>query len=241
MTRRKLLALTAVVLVGLPVGLYAFLFALQAYSAWQASRTLDRLEALRLGDPPENCDRALEHLQPEDGTHTMAAGPAYDFMRFTEWAWKVEPRLAYKVLSLADRAGLRSWKLGAGCGIKDGRVSGVTAGLMVAGHYEMLGAGWRLASAIPDPLLKHDPDKSVATSVRFSAIDGPPNGEYVEIHATARSSPANLAARRINRRCLLSFRGCESLCQLLPNATPLLEARDQTAFACQPSHWRYEK
>ena len=46
MTRTKLLVLAAVLLLGIPVVLYLFLFTLQAYSVWQASRTLDRLEAL---------------------------------------------------------------------------------------------------------------------------------------------------------------------------------------------------
>jgi hypothetical protein len=240
MTRRKLLALTAVVLVGIPLALYLFLFALQAYSVWQASRMLDRLEALRIGDPAQECDRALDGTAPENGTHTIAAG-TYRFVRLTEWAVKVEARLADKAIALADRVGLRSWKLRANCGIKDGHVTGVTAGLMVDGREEILGAGWRLVSAIPDSLLRHEPDKSVATSIHFAAIDGPPNGEDVEIFATMRSSPADLSARRIDTRCLLSFRGCESLCQLLPHATRILEARDLASFACQPSHWRYEK
>jgi hypothetical protein len=166
---------------------------------------------------------------------------AYRFVRLTEWAWKVAPQLAYKGIALADRAGLRTWELRANCGTKDGHVSGVTAGVMVDGRQEVLGGGWRLASASPDDLLTHEPDKSVATSIHFAAIDGPPNGEYVEILATMRSSPTDLAARRINRGCLLSFRGCESLCQLLPNATPILQARDLASFACQPSHWTYDK
>ena len=240
MTRTKLLVLAAVLLLGIPVVLYLFLFTLQAYSVWQASRTLDRLEALRIGDPAEKCDKALEHLQPEDGTHTMGAG-AYRFVRLTEWAGRVAPRLAYKGVALADHAGLRTWKLRANCGKKDGHVSGATAGLMVDGREEVLGGGWRLVSAIPDDLLRHEPDKSVATVIRFAAIDGPPNGENIVIHTTIRSSPADLAARRINPRCLLSFRGCESLCQLLPQAAPILEARDLTSFACQPSHWTYQK
>lgn len=227
-------------LVGIPVSLYAFLFALQAYSVWQAARTLDRLDALRIGDPARECDRALESSAPEYATHTIAAG-AYRFVRLTQWAVKIEPRLADKGIALADRAGLRSWKLWTGCGIKDGHVSGVAAGLMVDGREEILGAGWQLVSAIPDDLLRHELDKSVATSIHFAAIDGPPNGEYVEILATMRSSPADLAARRINQGCLLSFHGCESLCQLLPQAKPIFEERNLTTFACLSSHWTYEK
>ena len=83
-------------------------------------------------------------------------------------------------MALADRVGLRSWKLRANCGIKDGHVTGVAAGLMVDGREEILGAGWRLASAIPDSLLRHEPDKSVATSIHFGAIDGPPNSKNTE-------------------------------------------------------------
>ena len=234
------MALAVVVFIGIPVGLYVFLFTLQAYSVWQASRTLDRLEALRIGEPAQDCERALAHIERKDGTRTMAAG-AYRFIWLTEWAWKVEPLLADKGIALADRAGLRTWKLSANCSIRDGRVFGVAAGLVVDGHEEVLGGGWRLISAIPDDLLRHEANKSVATSVHFAAIDGPPNGEDVEIYATTRSSPADLAARRINRRCLLSFRGCESPCELLPNAMPMFDARHLTSFACQPSHWRYEK
>jgi len=92
MTRRKLLALTAVVLVGIPLALYLFLFALQAYSVWQASRMLDRLEALRIGDPAQECDRALDGTAPENGTHTIAAGTrlaileAEGKLRYQGWA-----------------------------------------------------------------------------------------------------------------------------------------------------------
>lgn len=241
MTRKKKrLAYAGAAIIGIPATLYLSLLTLQAYSAWQASRTLDRLQSLRLGDSAQACDKALQGSEAEDGTHTIAGG-AYRFVRFTEWAWKVEPRLAYKGIALADRAALRSWKLWANCGVKDGHIAGVGAMLMVDGGQEVLGAGWRLTPAFADIELRHEPDKSVATSVRFSAIDGPPNGEAVEIHVTPRSSPTDLAARRINERCLLSFRGCESLCQLLPNATPTFEARDLTSFACLSTHWRYEK
>jgi len=240
MTRRKLLVLAAIVLVGIPFGLYVFLFALQAYSVWQASRTLDKLEALRLGDPAENCDRALEHLQPEGDAHVMVGGP-YRFARLAEWSLEAAPLLAYKGRALADRVGLRTWKLRANCGTKDGFVSGVTAGVMVDGRQEVLGGGWRLGSAIPDYLLRHEPDQTVATSIRFSAIGGPPNGEFVEIVATTRSSAADLSGRYVNPRCLLSFRGCESLCQLLPHAGAIFEERNLTSFACQPSHWIYGK
>lgn len=240
MRRTKLLALAAVVLVGIPVVVYVSLFALQLYSGWQGSRTLDRLEALRIGDPEQGCYAALEGTQAADGTHTITAG-TYRFVRLTQWASRLDPRLTYRAVELADRAGLRSWKLWANCGTKDGLVSGVAARLMVDGRQEILGGGWRLASAIPDSLLRHEADKSVATTIHFAAIDGPPNGENVEIETTMRSSPADLAARRINRRCLLSFRGCESLCQLLPHATSMLQARNLTSFACLPSHWTYEK
>jgi hypothetical protein len=238
MTRRKLLSSAALVLVGIPVALYAFLFALQAYSVWQASRTLDKLEALRLGDSAQDCDRALKHLRLEDGMHTMATG-GYRFERPLSWIWKT--RLAYKDIPLADRAGLRSWKLWAGCGTKDGRVSSVTAMLIVNGKEEALGAGWWLTSVIPDFEPRHEPDRNVATHVGSFSIDGSPNGAGVKIYTTARSSSAGLAARRVNRSCLLSFRGCESFCQLLPQAVPLFEEGNLTSFACQSLHWIYGK
>ncbi len=240
MARRRALALAAVVLVGIPVVLYVFLFTLQAYSVWQASRTLDRLEALRVGDPAQDCDRAISTAPIQFGAHTLTAG-AYRFTGLWNFLWKVSPRLAYELQDFTSQVGLRYWRLNASCGVHDGRISSLSTGLMVMGRYEMLGGGWRFASSIPDSYFGRQPDKNLATGIRFFAIDSPPNGEGVEIFATTRSSQADVAARRINQECLLSFRGCESLCQLLPHAAPIFEERHLTSFACMTSHWQYEK
>ena len=133
---------------------------------------------LRIGDPAGACDEALEHLRPEGGTHTVSAG-AYRFVRLTEWLWKAAPRLADRGIALADLQVCERGSSG-DCDVKDGNVSSVSVGIMVDGREEVLGGGWRLASAIPDLLLRREPDKTVATVVHFAAIDGPPNGEYIE-------------------------------------------------------------
>jgi len=54
-----------------------------------------------------------------------------------------------------------------------------------------------------------------------------PGGEGFSINATPASTVQELASRRINRGCLFSSAGCDGLCELLPDAVPVLKERNR--------------
>ena len=230
MTRRKLLAIAAIVLVCIPVALYAFLFALQAYSVWQASRTLDRLEALRIGDPAEDFDKAVRLCKSGYGVYGLTAG-AYRPKYLWDHIYKLPQELADQVPLLASRVGLRWWDLTTSATFQEGKIATVSTRLWVVGRYEMLGAHWQIASTVPSSELL-DASKDIPTYMRWFHITSMPSGEGFKIDATARTSEKELSARRINRTCLISSRGCDGLCEMLPDAVPVLEKQGRTWVGC---------
>jgi hypothetical protein len=59
-------------------------------------------------------------------------------------------------------------------------------------------------------------------------ITSVPSGEGFTVHATPISTEKELNARRINRGCLFSSRGCDGLCELLSEAIPVLRERNSS-------------
>ena len=207
------------------VALYMCLLGMQAYSARQASIALSRLETLKLGDPAASYDQAVSGLRNEAGVHILTAG-AFWFPELWDCAWKLPERSALELMHLSSRAGLRWWRLTTSASTQDGKIGGVFVRLMVAGRYETLGAAWALEPHIPS-LYEQWPlslDER-RTYVGWFSITSWPSGEGFHINATGQSTGKELLARRINGKCLFSFRGCDGLCELLPDAVPVLQDR----------------
>jgi len=70
-------------------------------------------------------------------------------------------------------------------------------------------------------------------------ITSMPSGEGFRVYATNESTDKELRARHINPACLLSFRGCDGLCELLPDAVPVLNDRHRGWGGCcsVPRSW----
>jgi hypothetical protein len=203
---------------------YLFLLAEEAYSARQASKMLDGLEALRIEEPAEDFERAVKGCKIEkDNSNwscTMIAGP---FRR--SFPWK---QIGTTIQGL-NRAGLRYWRLVAFAVIKDDKIQSVSVVFFSNGRYEALGSRWAIADQIPSlyqPIAKDANQQR--TFLGWYHITSVPSGEGFEVYATPASTDVELRARHINRRCFLSSRGCDGLCELLPDAIPVLRERNMS-------------
>jgi len=108
------------------------------------------------------------------------------------------------------------------------------------GRYESLGAFWVLDSVIRERYDDDWPaDSTPSTRMHWFHITSVPSGEGFKLYVTPRSSDSEYQARRINRKCFFSFRGCDGLCELLPDAARLLDERGTNFGGCTsaPRSW----
>jgi hypothetical protein len=224
------LAVTAV-LIGVTL-LYVALLTMQAYSKRQASRILDRAEALRVGAPQTNFEAAVEGCplqRDSEGIGCVLTSGAYRFPTLWIELGKVLPDSWFEAIwGFSNRAGLRYWRLHIYASSQDGNLQKITANIYVVGRYEALGAEWGNRSELPSMYAgrARNADEQ-RTYLNWYHITSRPSGEGLGIYTTPQSTPKELLARRINRKCMLSFRGCDGLCELLPDAMPVLAARHQ--------------
>ena len=228
--RKATLARIAVgLMVLVPLGLYLILLGEEKYSAREAAKMLDNLEAIRIGDPASNFDKAVRgcavELTNSVAQCIVAAGP---FRWETPWIFLSKlPFVSHsKLSSLLDRAGLRYWRLAAFSTVQEGRIRKVSVLFNVEGRYETLGASWGISEQVPARYA----DRAMSAAQRrtymgWYHITSAPGGEGFTIQATQGSTEKELAARSINRSCLFTSRGCDGLCELLPDVAPVLKER----------------
>jgi hypothetical protein len=226
------------------VMVYMLLLGAQAYSAVEASRMLDRLEALRAGSPVADLQQAVrpcEVKRYDSGeTYELYAGA---FRVRSPWRllWKLPEEWAYGAEDVLNRLGLRQWMVRVIPTVRDGHIERLSVGVLVAGRYEQLGAGWEVAQRIPE---RFEDEELSAESRRtymhwMHLTSFPRSGESFGIYVTPASTEKELQARRVNRSCLFSFRGCDGLCELLPDAIPVLKDRNASFGGCTnvPRSW----
>src|ERR1700674_1887937 len=214
---------------------YSFLLAQEGYSARESSMMLDRLERLRMGDPAGDFEQAVRGCKIEKTDSEYFCGVTAGAFRIG-WPWILMWRLpdewAYKVSEFRDRAGLRFWRLTASASVLEGHVQLISGGFFVVGRYETLGANWQIIEPLPARYRRQTNPDQLRTYMGWFHITSVPSGEGFRIEATADSTGKELLARRINRKCLFSFRGCDGLCELLPDAIPVLKDRAQSWGGC---------
>ena len=208
--------------------LYISLLGMQAYSQHQASVVLDRLEALRVGDPEVKFEDAVKGIsatrnQFGEVLYTLTSGSyrSRSLQRFAgtmpPWLWR-----------LSNGLGLRYWRLDITSHAENNQIKDVWVSSYLVGRYEALGAEWQIAPTVGPSLerLVRQANEH-RTFLHWYHLMSRPSGEGFSIHVTPASTEKELLARQINRRCLLSFRGCDGLCELLPHAIPVLVDRHQ--------------
>jgi len=231
-----------IVLSGL-TGLYVVLLGMQAYSQRQASHLLDRVEALRLGDSEASFDSAVNGFplkKTSSGTLCTVTSGAYRFAALWRVIWELPEKPGSSIWTFCNKVGLRYWRLDVMSSAENGRIGDISTYLYVVGRYEALGAEWRIAPTVPsryDQYLRAPYDQR--TYMTWYHITSRPSGEGFAIHATPQTNQDDLLARRINRKCLFAFRGGDGLCELLPDAVPVLEERHTAWGGCSdvPRSW----
>lgn len=228
----KAIAVGLALVVAAAFASYLFLLAMEAYSARAASKMLDRLGPLRMGDSAKQFQQAVRGCGIEksgDDSLCIVTAGAFRFPLPWKLLWKLPNDWPYRATDFLDGAGLRYWRLVADASVHDGRIQQLSLHLFVVGRYESLGAEWAISDHVPERYLKfmHLSSLEQRTYIGWFHITSIPSGEGFRIHATADSTAKELRARRINRECLFSFRGCDGLCELLPDAIPVLNDRNR--------------
>jgi hypothetical protein len=214
------------------VAAYLMLLAAEAYSAFDASKILDRVEALRLGSSISDFQRATRpcKIERDAADHVCVLTPVL-FRTQYPWVllWKLPDDWGYWAQRLLDRGGLRYWHIVVSASVHEGRIASIATSAYVVGRYEALGAKWEISDAEPKPwAVTPQTADDRRTMMHWYHITSLPSGEGFWIHATSASTEKELRARRMNRKCLFSFRGCDGLCELMPDALPVLRDRKRS-------------
>ena len=213
--------------VGLPLTVYAALLAGNALSAWRISRVLNRLEKIRVGDPAPTLLSTIEGsaIKQRDSEYDCQI---YHFQLQFQWLDGAFAKLPDEV-TWAERLrhlGLREQYLSVSATVDRQRVQRISVGLIVAGRYESMGSQWEIAEHIPERHLDaSSPDEDHRTFMNCITSFRP--GEGFHLYVTPTSTPPELQARHANPHCLFSFQGCDGLCDLMPNAIPVLKERNR--------------
>jgi len=209
----------------------------QNVSARRASRELDALEAIRIGDPASSLERAVPQCT------LSQLEERYRCEIFAGWGrWQWQGVLAHipsehylPVIWQLRRLGIHPWYISVHASIRDGQIRNLRLfAIVVAGH-KSLGTEWELNEDMPQRLIESTTTEDQRrTFFRRYSITSLPGGYGMLIAATLGSEPRELQARHINRACLRSFNRCEEVCQLLPDAISVLDDRGTHWADCAP-------
>jgi hypothetical protein len=131
-----------------------------------------------------------------------------------------------------DVLGLRAWDIRVYPSLHDNQLESISVRAFVTGRYETLGASWLMADHAMKFAGGGIEEGDPQTLMHWYHITSYISGEGYRISVTPRSSEEELWARHINGRCLVSFRGCDGLCDLLPDAARLLNKRHSSFGGC---------
>jgi hypothetical protein len=232
--KRRIFAIGIASLVAVLLALYVSTLIMQAYSARQASKMLDALEAIRVGDPASRLERAVPGCKVEE----MAAYRCEIFPGWGRRQWlllsKIPTDSYIKAIELLRSFGIQPWYVSVSSSVREGRVQEIRVVAMVIGRYKSLGVEWQIAESIPSRF--NDPNQGAdqrRTSIGAFSITSLPGGCGINIAVTPGSTPRELQARHVKRACLLPFGGCDELYRLLPDAVSVLDENGQKWVDCQ--------
>jgi hypothetical protein len=209
----------------------------QAVSARRASKMLDALEAIRIGDPASSLERAV----PQCTLSQMEE--RYRCEIFAGWGrWQWQGLLAHipsehylPVIWQLRRLGIQPWYISVDASLRDGRIRNLHLFAFVVAGRKSLGTEWELNENMPQRFIESNTTADqTRTFIGDYSITSLPGGKGIRIAATPDSEPRELQARHINRACLRSFNRCEELCQLLPDAISVLDDRGRHSADCAP-------
>jgi hypothetical protein len=214
--------------------LYISLLIAQNVSARRASKTLDALEAIRVGDPVSSLERAV----PQCTLSQIEENRCEIFAGWGRWQWQgalahIPSEHYLPVIGQLRRLGIQPWYISVGASIHDDRIHSIRLVAFVVTERKSLGAEWELNEKMPQRFIESgSAEDQPRTFIGDFSITSLPGGKGIHIAATPGSEPRDLQARHINQACLRSFNQCDELCKLLPNAIPVLDDRGRHWADC---------
>ena len=217
------------------VFLYALMLGGEAVSAKRAAKLLKAVESLRAGDPVSDFERAAISckIQKYESGYMSEVTP---WQYRQHWFWAAAGKLGNSVPSMIGNAlsyaGIRPWRVSASIVIENAKIKEIHAHIYVRGRYEELGAHWTLQK---DVLPEYSSGKGWTEENRRTAFKYwiiTPGGEELVILTTGASTEKEIKTRAINSGCLFSIRGCDGLCELLPNVLAVLDERGTDWGGC---------
>ncbi|SRR6266478_565727 len=257
LTRRRLRAAgwALAILLALCVGSYGAARITQALTYRRATAFFEELKHIQPGQSEAS---VMPFIRRYQGTHPETqAGFDNDWyvLRIDPWhLMRVLPgpnwgdsayRWVFSGLGNWRRAlKLRSWTVSGWVRFRNGRVETVSGDVVLEGENEWLMAEWYYGFEIPayrrsrptkDSLPSEEPRYEAHwTHLHFG--DG--TGEGIISSVTPRGTLEELnAAHIINLQCLMSGRGCHSLCDLMPDATQYRREHNGRGWGWNSGSW----
>ena len=234
---------TIVCLFGLVAVCYGTARSYLAYEASRARSMLHDLESVKVGDPESSLISVSENYggyrwiskfrEPDDQTsdceYVLEANP-WRFPLLTGHTRKFDNAIHKASSSLNSRlrraVGLRMWNVIGSISLKEKRVISVSGSAFVEGRDQWLGGIWRLSGSIPEYELEGfqesgeswpEMNRYLIRWVNLNMADG--LGEAVKSWITPDAThDEKLSARRFNLQCMTSRTGCQTVCDLVPDA-----------------------
>jgi hypothetical protein len=248
--RRRLSAVVRLLAVAGGVLLLCYMTArlLLAYQIHRASHMLAKVQGVNIGDSEDSIRPLLKRFGGHRWDVQLGAMEDYNYvLEINPWRfptlsnYKSEGRDHPIGIGLNERlrraTGLRQWLVGSEIAIKKQRVVAVQADTFVEGKTMWLGTSWRLSEKPReferDPTVDYlqwppEPDLDFVSPAILEMGTG--GGTYWRFW-TKPSSPTaqHQVAKRWNLGCLDSFQGCDSLCDLLPEAARFFHQHSELA------------
>jgi hypothetical protein len=229
--------------VGIALLVYATALVFFAYQIHRASRLLTSVRAVNVGDSEDSIKSLLERYGGFRWNQQLGALEDYNYvLEVNPWRFpalsiqnsvpigkSLNPRLRRAIA-------LRNWMVWCEIAIRQHRVVAVQAEMYVEGKTMWLGTSWRLSEKPReferDPNVEYlqwppEPDVDfVSPAILEIGGGGTTWGFWVKP-----TSPTiqRHVADRWNLACLDSFSGCDSVCDLLPEAAPYFKEHSELA------------
>jgi hypothetical protein len=215
--------------------------------AGRATVLIRELSGVRLGQSEES---VLPLIRRFGGFRSPYAPDSYSveidplrfYRPFTKWT-KLSCAIDWLISfhgNTRRTLGLRVWGVNGMLRISGGTVSSVSVVVSVEGENEWLMAEWLYSSEIPIEEVKlWNQGQSTSYLAHWTHLHlGLETGEGLISNITPNATQEELqAARSINLDCLTSFRGCHSLCELLPRAALYFRENQSKVWGWNSGSW----
>ncbi len=229
------LKLGVVIAIVAAVLLCAVMLGSEAVSARRAKKLLRAVEALRVDEPVGEFEKAAGSckLQKYESTYVCEVIP-WPYAQGWFWATvgKFGNGLPFMIGNALSYAGIRPWRVSASILVENAKIKEIHAHISVRGRHEVLGALWTLQKdVLPEYSSgKWAPEEDRRTAFKYWGIT--PGGEELAILTTGMSTEKEMSTRAVNSDCLFTIRGCDGLCELLPNVLAVLDERGTDWGGC---------